>query len=310
MKKKKLVSVILPICNEPLYIMKKAIDSILTQTYRNIEVIIVIDKSDNDELITFLQGFEDSRIKILKNEKNIGLAASLNKGIRYARADIIARMDGDDISAPDRIEKELYFLEKYNYDLVATDIETINEAGEIIQSKYFIPKSQREFEKRIRYEDCVMHPTWLFRRSCFDSVSGYKEILPAAQDYEFVYHAYVLGKRIGCLNKKLLSYRIRKGNISDTKKIQQLFIAYYTKRTYRNNKQFSSEYIERAFRGEIEEYRHFEKQLEWCNINVVPKKRLKKKLLQLCCFIKYKYVREIYTDIFMAKVCRFLYGKR
>lgn len=310
MKEKKLVSVVLPVCNEPLHIMKKAIDSILSQTYKNIEVIIIVDNPNNDELTAFLQAFEDNRIRILKNEKNIGLAASLNKGIRYARADIIARMDGDDISFPDRIERELQFLEENNYDLVATDINTINEEGEIIQSKYFVPRSQREFEKRIRYEDCVIHPTWLFRRSCYDSVLGYKEILPAAQDYEFVYHAYVLGNRIGCLDKKLLSYRIRKGNISDTKKIQQLFIAYYTKRTYRKNKQFSNEYIERALRGEEKEYICFKKQLEWCNINVVPKKGLKKKVLQLCCFIRYKYAREIYTDIFLAKMCRILYGKQ
>ncbi len=98
--------------NETVEELKKAIDSILTQTFKNFEFIIILDNPQNYEHKKVINEYlsKDKRIIFLINESNIGLAASLNEGIENAKGDYIARMDADDISMPNRLEKEYNYL--------------------------------------------------------------------------------------------------------------------------------------------------------------------------------------------------------
>ena len=100
-----LVSIIMSVYNSEDY-LKEAIDSILGQTYANLEFII-IDDASTDRSLDIVKSYNDKRILLIKNEVNIGLAASLNKGIEIARGKYIARMDSDDISLPERCEKQV-----------------------------------------------------------------------------------------------------------------------------------------------------------------------------------------------------------
>src|SRR5438094_2743094 len=95
-----LISVLLPVYNASAY-LATAIESILTQTFRNYELIIINDGSTDDSL-SIIRSFTDDRIKLIDNPANIGLIESLNKGIDLARGKYIARMDADDISLPTR----------------------------------------------------------------------------------------------------------------------------------------------------------------------------------------------------------------
>src|SRR3990167_10971452 len=104
------ISVIMSVYNGMPF-LKEAVASILKQTYRNFEFIIVDDGS-RDKSWEYLKSLKDTRIKLLKNGRNLGLAASLNKALKKAKGDFIARMDADDVSFPQRLETQIKFLEK------------------------------------------------------------------------------------------------------------------------------------------------------------------------------------------------------
>src|SRR5690606_13489679 len=105
-----LISVVLPAYNAELYI-KEAIDSVLAQTFTNFELIILNDGS-TDKTEEIILSYQDSRIVYVKNEHNLGLIGTLNKGMALAKGKYIARMDADDICFPERFEKQVAFLEK------------------------------------------------------------------------------------------------------------------------------------------------------------------------------------------------------
>lgn len=109
--------------NEENMLIRQAVESILNQTYSEFEFIIVLDNPKNIEIANLIQEYasRDKRIVILKNEKNLGLVKSLNKALEISKGEYIMRMDADDISEKDRIEKEYKFLKENNLDLVARE---------------------------------------------------------------------------------------------------------------------------------------------------------------------------------------------
>ena len=120
---KPMVSVVMPVYNGSKY-LKEAIDSILNQTFTNFELIIINDGStDNSEDIIF--SYQDRRIYYLKNEHNKGICITLNRGLDNARGKYIARMDCDDISMPQRLAKQVNYLERHrDVGALGTDIIT------------------------------------------------------------------------------------------------------------------------------------------------------------------------------------------
>lgn len=111
-KKKPAISVLMPVYNSEKY-LNEAIESILNQTFVDFEFIIINDAS-NDNSENIIESYQDSRIKYFKNEKNLGVAKTLNKGLKLAQGKYIARMDSDDISLPERLYKQFKFMEVYN----------------------------------------------------------------------------------------------------------------------------------------------------------------------------------------------------
>ena len=131
-----LISVLMSTYKESVDYIEKSVESILNQTYRNLEFIIVIDDPLNYALINRITKYNDERIKLIINDRNIGLVSSLNKGLQYCKGDYIARMDADDISHIDRLEKEYNFLIKNDLDLVGTYFRLFsdnNEKNEVYQ---------------------------------------------------------------------------------------------------------------------------------------------------------------------------------
>ena len=107
------ISVLMSVYNADKY-LTEAMDSILAQTYPDFEMIVVNDKSTDksgDILKAFAQ--KDPRIVILENAQNLGLTRSLNRGLAIAKGEYVARMDADDISAPDRFQKQVAFLDMH-----------------------------------------------------------------------------------------------------------------------------------------------------------------------------------------------------
>lgn len=106
-----LVSVLMSVYNEPIDYIEKSVNSILRQTYRNFEFIIVVDNPSNDFLCEYLKRIEveHDNVHIEINDKNMGLVKSLNKGLSFCNGRYIARMDADDISDKNRIEEQVFF---------------------------------------------------------------------------------------------------------------------------------------------------------------------------------------------------------
>ena len=104
------ISVLMPVYNGDKY-LKKSINSILRQTFDDFELIIINDGS-TDLSLSIIKSYQDKRIKIINNSKNIGIAYSLNKGLNKANGDYIARQDQDDISHPERFMCQVNYLKK------------------------------------------------------------------------------------------------------------------------------------------------------------------------------------------------------
>lgn len=208
-KIKPVVSVLLPLYNEPIIWAQKAIDSILRQTYHNLEVILLLDNPDNEELKRLIKQYEkqDKRIRTFVNEKNMGLPETLNRGIELSTGDFIARMDGDDICVPVRIELQLrYLLEHPEIDLVGANAYIIDEVEKVI-GEY--RKLSTDFSQKVMLKYAginMIHPTWLGKSEIFRACM-YRNFM-YCEDYDFMVRACAAGYNFHNINEKLLYYRV------------------------------------------------------------------------------------------------------
>ena len=179
------VTVLMSVYNGEKY-LREAIDSILNQTFTDFEFLIINDGS-TDKTQDILNSYNDTRIKIINNEENIGLTKSLNKGLRLSRGKYIARQDADDISLPERLEKELQAIESSKeIGAVSCWIKIVNEnTGEIS----FWPSdmennSPEEIYYTLFFENCIAHSTVLFCKDIVLKIGGYSNRFEKSQDYD------------------------------------------------------------------------------------------------------------------------------
>ncbi|MCR4324823.1 MAG: glycosyltransferase [Candidatus Curtissbacteria bacterium] len=199
------VSVIMSVHNGMPY-LKEAVKSILSQTYKNFEFIIVDDAS-TDKSLKYLKSVHDKRIKLIKNSKNLGLATSLNKALKVAKGEYIARMDADDISLPKRLETQLNFLIKNpKVDLCGSWAELINEEGRTVGEKKY-PKNDKEIKKALGWYPPLIHPTWLARTEFYEKTKGYDIRFDMAEDYELLVRAKEKFQMAN-IGQKLLLWRL------------------------------------------------------------------------------------------------------
>ena len=207
-----LISVLLPVYNAELF-LKEAIDSVLDQTYANFELIIINDGSvDGSENIIF--SFDDKRIRYVKNDENLGITKTLNKGISLAQGKYIARMDADDICLPCRLMKQFLFLEQHqDIGLCGTWIDTINERNEITGK--VINQTKPEFIKiHLLFSTPIAHPS-VFARAELLKENLYDDVL-FAEDYDLWCRLSTKSK-LANIPEFLLYYRWHNSNISQEK---------------------------------------------------------------------------------------------
>ncbi len=211
------ISVIMAVYNGE-HFLRKAIESILEQTFKNFEFIIINDAStDNSEKI--IRSYKDKRIRLINNKHNQKLPASLNKGIRQAQGKYIARMDADDIALKNRLAEQYNFMEKNpEIDVCGSSIQCFGAREDIVNW----PEHNNKIKVHLLSGVPLAHPTAFFRkRIIFSNNIFYPENNLYAEDYEFWVD---LMPFITFYNipKVLLKYRIHKQQVSKTKKQLQI----------------------------------------------------------------------------------------
>ncbi len=222
MEKSPTISVIMSVFKEPIEWLCQSIDSIVNQTFKDFEFIIICDNPDYEEGIAILKKYaiRDDRIKLLFNVTNIGLTKSLNKGLSIAQGYYIARMDADDISLPNRLEEQVAFMEA-NPKCVASGsfARIIDEKGR--KGTYWKTETKWEALKSTAlFSSPILHPTAIFKRVINDKSISYNESKRYAQDYAL--WASLIGKYVILnYNKILLLYRHSGDQISSNHNLEQ-----------------------------------------------------------------------------------------
>lgn len=184
--------------------LKLSIQSILDQTYRDFEFLIVDDCSSNDlEKVIDCLG-NDKRITVLKNDRNRGLVYSLNRAIKKARAPYLVRMDTDDIAMPDRIATLYKFIATHQeYSVVGSRAIEINSQGK----KNVIGKSGHKTAQDIMRGDTPIHPSVIMNKTDIICSGGYSDYT-RAEDLALWCELLLQGKRIYVIDDILLQYRV------------------------------------------------------------------------------------------------------
>lgn len=210
----KIVSVIMPVHNGETY-LREAIGSILDQTFRDFELILIDDASD-DRTPEIIKEYADTRIRLLTNAENQGLTRNLNRAVDIAEGQYIARMDADDIALPERLARQVAFMEKHpDHGLCGTWAKTFG-AYEVPVN---FPTHHEELKCCLLFQNPVVHPSVMFRAAIIKKIR-YDETLRVAQDYE-LWQRIARHAKIANLPEYLLRYRVHETSTSSTRQAQQ-----------------------------------------------------------------------------------------
>lgn len=177
------LSVLLPVYNTRSDWLTVAIESVLNQTYREFELLLLNDGSTNPDTLATLAAFEkaDDRVRLIHNPENMGLAKTLNRGLTLARYDWVARMDGDDISEQQRFERQLAYLETHpEVSVLATALTTFGDQNEVL---HYVEHHEDIAATMLWWGCCIPHPTVLYRKAAILKAGGYPTDYPNAEDY-------------------------------------------------------------------------------------------------------------------------------
>ena len=213
------VTILMPVYNCREYV-REAIDSILGQTFRDFEFLI-IDDGSTDDTNEIIRKYSDDRIIIHKNEKNLGLIATLNKGLDLAKGRYIARMDGDDISVSNRFEQQFKFMESNpQVGLCGTWFETFSENKRVETTKYLTDDSDIRLKQL--YQIHLSHGTCMFRTSVLKENNLYfdPEFIHA-EDYE-LWTRIAMYTRFANVPQVLYKVRNNKNGVSEKYKNIQI----------------------------------------------------------------------------------------
>lgn len=218
-----LVSVIMPVFNGEAY-LQEAVESILTQTHRNLEFIIIDDKSA-DQGLSLIKKYPDKRIQVIENSLNMGISHSLNRGLDAATGKYIARMDCDDIALPQRLERQVAYLEKnHGIDILGSAIRAFGDK----EGVWSCQTDHEAIRAQLLFDCPIYHPTVMLRASAINK-HGLRYPCGAedyrVEDYAFWIKSTRLLKSAN-LSEALLHYRthrreadaLRKKNVDNLRR--------------------------------------------------------------------------------------------
>lgn len=202
-----LVSVVIPTHKRPVAYLSRAVESVRSQTYQNIEIIIVDDSTEafekRAETERYIRSLNDSRIQYYQNETNLGGALTRNRGIACAKGKYITFLDDDDEYLPRKIEKQTEFMEAGSYDVSLTEMAIYSEKGKLVDYREHKAIQDYSREGLLRYH--LMHhltgtPTFMFRRDKLLEIGGFVDIR-IGEEFYLMADAIGRGMKIGYLER-------------------------------------------------------------------------------------------------------------
>lgn len=223
-----IISVVMPIYNAQQD-LRAAIESILGQSFSDFELLI-IDDGSTDESVQIIQSFEDSRIRLISQPKNLGLVAALNRGLVEVRGQFIARMDGDDICLPDRFALQLPIMQDQKLDICGSDWAQIDAEGRQFRVLK-APTSHEQVVATLANTVPYAHGSVMMRKSFIDEHDlqyrvGYGE------DYDLWIRFFENGAKFGVVEKTLYLHREHSGSITTTKFKEQALASRVLRRKF------------------------------------------------------------------------------
>lgn len=207
------ISVLMCVCrkDDPHY-FHEAMRSVWTdQTLKPDEIVLVQDGSVGEELggvIGFWEHKLDKKLKLIINDKNMGLTKSLNKGLRVVSEEYIARMDADDISMPERFQRQVDYMQKHtDIAVVGGSIQEFNAANDCVNVRYYPEMNENVIKYICKASPCA-HPATMIRREVFDKGIIYDENYRTSQDLALWYSILYAGLKINNMKEVVLKFRL------------------------------------------------------------------------------------------------------
>lgn len=191
--------------------LNKALKSVWDdQTLKPDEIVIVEDGPLGEDLVAVIESWKErlqEKFSVLKNATNIGLTKSLNKGLQHVKSHFIARMDSDDISAPQRFELQVKYLNEHpDVSIVGGSLQEFDDKNECLSVRRY-PQTNEEVVKYIYKASPLAHPAVMMRRSMFDAGLRYNEKYRTSQDIALWYDALCAGYKIGNIEEIAVHFR-------------------------------------------------------------------------------------------------------
>lgn len=216
------ITVIMPFYNCEKF-LDRALTSVLTQSFRDFEVVLINDSSTDGSDSLVKTYIHDKRIRYFVNNEKVGITKNLNFGLSLAKGDIVARMDGDDVSEKDRLKTQYAFLKNNpTITLVGSWAKAVDENGDFIRN-IVLPVSNDEIRRSVLTANPFVHPSVLFRKKDIMAVGGYRECIKRGQDYDLWLRLVFSEYKVANIPEYLVRYTSRKltneGDIAEYKAI-------------------------------------------------------------------------------------------
>ena len=211
-----IVSVIVPVYQPDPQFFRQAITSVLAQTHRDLELIVVEDPSASSGR-AILDGIDDPRLHYIVNPERTSLPRQHNRGLAETRGRFICRFDADDVCEPERVARELSFLQAHpDIDVVGSALTVIDERGIAIGTRAY-PTNHAAIVAAMQRFNPIANSSVMFRREVYDKFGGWRDATLPAQDYEWYSRLATGGVRFANLAEPLVRYRLHGQSIKSSK---------------------------------------------------------------------------------------------
>lgn len=216
------VTVLMPVYNAEKY-LAEAIDSVLMQSHKDFEFLIINDGS-TDHSLEIINRYSDSRIRVI-TQKNGGVSAALNTGLKHATGEYIARFDADDVCYPTRIEEQYHFMRAHDeYVIVGADIDYIDKDGEYLFSFTTIGHTNEEIKERISLGCPFVHSAVMYKKDVVLAMGGYEVKAHTFEDY-FLWMKLIDKGKVFNFNKAMIKVRFNPESVTvDYKDYNETFL--------------------------------------------------------------------------------------